>query len=419
MAAISGVAPLDGNEAHAAFPDRALTILIPCLNEAETIGICVAKAAAFLLNARIPGEVLVADNGSTDGSQTIAKGAGARVIHVETRGYGAALAAGISAAAGTYVIMADADDSYDLCNVRPFFDELSAGADLVMGNRFRGGIEKGAMPWLHRYFGNPILSALGRLLFTSRISDFHCGLRGFRRSSVVSLKLSATGMEYASEMVVRASLAGMNIVEVPTVLRKDGRSRAPHLRTWRDGWRHLRFLLLHSPRWTFAYPGMALITIGAAGVALLAPGPIHLTRNISLDVHTFIVACITVLIGTQSLTFGLIMRRYAERTGLLPKSFHHQKLLDEINLETFLQIALVLFLAGVGGIVWSVYTWSLTGFGELAHNVLRLMIASTCGVATALQLVFSAFLLGMLDLPIGDARGQQSGLTESVRRMKR
>lgn len=393
-------------------PDECvLTVLIPCLNEAETIGICVAKAMAFLREGTVAGEVLVVDNGSTDNSQMIAAQKGARVVSTSERGYGAALIAGIGAAHGRYIIMGDADDSYDLRNLGSFLRELESGADLVMGNRFRGGIEVGAMPWLHRYLGNPVLTAIGRILFGAPVRDFHCGLRGFCRETIQNLGLKTKGMEFASEMVVRASLAGLRIVEVPTTLKKDGRSRLPHLRTWRDGWRHLRFLLLHSPRWTFAYPGIGLVAAGALGATVLAEGPLHITEKISLDVHTFLVACIAMVLGTQSLTFGLIARRYAERKGLLPPSRRFGRLLDSISLELLLRIAVALFLAGTAGMAWSVYVWSQTGFGPLIHNeLLRLMIISTCGIAAAVQLGFSAFFLGVIDLPAGDARQQQAVL---------
>jgi glycosyltransferase involved in cell wall biosynthesis len=390
-----------------------LTILIPCLNEAETIGICVRKAAAFLAEAEVNGEVLVADNGSTDGSQAIATASGARVVNVDTRGYGAALAAGIAEARGDYVIMGDADDSYDLRNLGSFLAELRAGADLVMGNRFRGGIEAGAMPLLHRYLGNPVLTAIGRLLFGTPVRDFHCGLRGFSRASVLGLNLQTTGMEFASEMVVRASLARLRIVEVPTTLKKDGRSRAPHLRTWHDGWRHLRFLLLHSPRWTFVYPGFTLIIAGAIGAALLVNGPLSLTANVSLDVHTFLVACIAMLVGTQSVTFGVIARRYAKRAGLLPPS-RHDWLIDGLKLETLLQAAVVLLVAGCAGMLWSVYSWGRVDFGALHnHDLLRPMILSTCGIAAAVQLGLSAFLLGLIDLPSVDVRTQIDRLQQA------
>jgi hypothetical protein len=391
--------------ALSATADCALTILIPCLNEAETIGTCVAKAAAFLAESQVPGEVLVADNGSTDGSQAIAAAGGARIVRTSVRGYGAALAAGISAARGRYVIMGDADDSYDLRNLGGFLRELRNGADLVMGNRFRGGIEPGAMPLLHRYLGNPVLTAIGRLLFRAPVRDFHCGLRGFNRASVLRLGLQTTGMEFASEMVVRASLAGLRMVEVPTTLKKDGRSRLPHLRTWRDGWRHLRFLLLHSPRWTFVYPSMALIICGSAVATALAGGPLYITSKISVDIHTFLVACLGVVLGTQGATFGVIAQRYAQRQGLLPQINHW--LVDGISLEVLLRIAALLFVAGSAGLGWSLLSWEQTGFGVLVgEGLLRIMILSSCAIAAAVQLGFSAFLLGILDLPDGDARSR-------------
>jgi hypothetical protein len=397
--------------APSATADCLLTILIPCLNEAETIGTCVAKAAAFLEEARVSGEVLVADNGSTDSSQAIAAAGGARIVRTSVPGYGAALAAGISAARGRYVIMGDADDSYDLRHLDGFLKELRDGADLVMGNRFRGGIEAGAMPLLHRYLGNPVLTAIGRLLFRAPVRDFHCGLRGFNRVSMLQLGLQTTGMEFASEMVVRSSLAGLRMVEVPTTLKKDGRSRLPHLRTWSDGWRHLRFLLLHSPRWTFVYPSLALIICGSALAAALAGGPFHITSRISIDIHTFLVACLAVVIGTQGVTFGVIARRYAERHGLLPQSRHHHWLVDGISLEALLRVAMLLFVAGFAGLGWSFFRWEQTGFGALlGEGLLRIMILSSCAIAAAVQLGFSAFLLGILDLPHGDARSRILGL---------
>ncbi len=392
----------------------ALTILIPCLNEAETIGVCVEKAMAFLAESGISGEVLISDNGSADGSQEIARRLGARVVEqTQMRGYGAALNAGIAAARGRYVIMGDADDSYDLRNLGAFFHQLEAGADLVMGNRFRGGIDSDAMPLLHRYLGNPVLTAIGRLLFRAPVKDFHCGLRGFNRQSVLDLHLQTTGMEFASEMVVHASLAGLRIEEVPTTLKKDGRSRPPHLRTWRDGWRHLRFLLLHSPRWTFAYPGVALLAAGAFGALALAGGPVSLTSSVSVDVHTFLVACMAMFVGAQSLTFGLIARRYAERAGILPPSRRFGRLMDRIDLELLLQTAAVLALVGLGGMAWSVWSWGQTGFGSLSgHSLLRPLIASTCAIAASVQFAFSSFLLGILDLPRSDARGRLARLRQ-------
>src|ERR1700730_16702928 len=264
-----------------------LTILMPCLNEAETVSICVAKARSFLARTGIAGEVLIADNGSADGSVVLAQQGGARVVAVAERGYGAALRAGVGAARGRYVIMGDADDSYDFSNLDLFVAKLRDGCDLVMGNRFDGGIAPGAMPFLHHYLGNPVLSLLGRLLFGAKIRDFHCGLRGFRRDAILRLDLRTSGMEFASEMVVRAALAKLAIAEVPTTLAVDGRSRPPHLRTWHDGWRHLRFLLMFSPRWLFLYPGLALMALGALGVAVLFQGPLMVSAKFGFDDHTF------------------------------------------------------------------------------------------------------------------------------------
>jgi hypothetical protein len=410
---LTPASPVDHAAAASAGPCL-LTVLIPCLDEAETIAICVRKALAFLEEAGVAGEVLVADNGSTDGSQAIAEALGARVVAVPVRGYGGALAGGIEAARGRYVIMADADDSYDLRNLGAFLEALTGGADLVMGNRFRGGIAAGAMPPLHRYLGNPVLTAIGRALFGCPVRDFHCGLRGFDRERIRALGLKTTGMEFASEMVVRASLAGLAIREVPTTLRKDGRSRPPHLRTWRDGWRHLRFLLLHSPRWTFLYPGLALILAGGGLASLLLPGPLHLGPTLSVDVHTFLVACVAVLVGVQIVTFGMIARRYAGSRGLLPNRGRYGALLDRLSLEAMLIAALVLLAAGLGGLGWSTWAWGQRGFGELAGaGLMRPMVLSTCALATAAQLGFSAFLLGILDLPAGDVRAQQQRLRQA------
>ena len=251
--------------------DLELTILMPCLNEAETLAICVRQAVAAIEASGVAGEVVVADNGSTDGSQEIARAEGARVVDVPTRGYGAALIAGIEAARGKYVMMADADASYHFEHLPRFLPRLDEGYDLVMGNRFAGAIERGAMPPLHKYIGNPILSAVGRIFFSIPVRDFHCGLRAFRRDRILGLNLRTTGMEFASEMVVKSGLAGLRMTEVPTTLSPDGRSRPPHLRSWRDGWRHLRFLLLYSPRWLFFYPGLAALAVGVALAAALLP----------------------------------------------------------------------------------------------------------------------------------------------------
>src|SRR5580700_1786198 len=374
---------------------------MPCLNEAETVATCVRKAIGFLAASGISGEVLIADNGSTDGSQRLAEEAGARVVPISEKGYGNALMGGIEAARGKYIVMGDADDSYDFTNLMPFIVELRKGADLVMGNRFKGGIAPGAMPPLHRYLGNPVLSFIGRVFFRSKIGDFHCGLRGFNRESVLALGLQTTGMDFASEMVVKATLAKQDIREVPTTLAKDGRSRPPHLHTWRDGWRHLRFLLLFAPRWLFFFPGLALLLGGMTLSLLLLPGPVHVTPNVSLDVHTLLVAAISTLIGVQCISFAVVVRRYAASRGLLPVSNVVERLLLPITLERVLFIALLVGVLGFGGIVWCVFKWADAGFGPLQYGqVIRVLAVSVTAVAISLQLVFTAFLSAIIEIKL-------------------
>ena len=376
-----------------------LTILMPCLNEAETIEVCVRKAMGFLQRYGVAGEVLIADNGSTDGSQAMAEALGARVVAVPEKGYGAALNGGIAAARGRYVIMGDADDSYDFENLEGMVESLRTGADLVMGNRFKGGIAPGAMPPLHRYLGNPVLSFLGRLFYAIPVGDFHCGLRGFSRQSILDLRLQSTGMEFASEMVVKASLNHLKIVETPTTLKPDGRSRPPHLRSWRDGWRHLRFLLLHSPRWLFIYPGAALITVGAVGSAVLAQHSVRITPRLELDVHSLVVACFAVLIGVQLMMFGALARRYQMIEGVLPPIANFHKFLMGLSLERILQVAVVVFLGGVAGSVWAVMHWASLGFGPIPYNlVMRVLVIALTAVAVGIQLAASGFLASMFTL---------------------
>jgi hypothetical protein len=376
-----------------------LTILMPCLNEAETIQVCVRKAVGFLRRAGVEGEVLIADNGSTDGSQALAEAEGARVVGVFERGYGAALMGGVEAARGRYVIMGDADDSYDFERLDAMLDKLRSGAQLVMGNRFKGGIEKGAMPVLHRYLGNPVLSFLGRLFFRIPIGDFHCGLRGFSREAAIALGLKSPGMEFASEMVVKAALARYDIAEVPTTLKPDGRSRRPHLKTWRDGWRHLRFLLLHSPKFLFIYPGAALTGLGLFGVAALSRGSVRLSSALELDIHTLIASCFAILIGVQLVMFGALARRYAMVEGFLPPPRRMQPFLLGLTLETILQASAVVFLAGLGGALWAVERWAELGFGPIQYyGVLRLLAISLTGVAVAVQTAASGFLASVFTI---------------------
>lgn len=378
-----------------------LTILMPCLNEAETLATCIDKAQAYLRRSGVRGEVLIADNGSTDGSIDIAQQHGARVVHVPIRGYGAALSHGIANARGKYVIMGDSDDSYDFSKLDPFVAKLREGNDLVMGNRFRGGIASGAMPFLHRYLGNPVLSFIGRLFFSIPVYDFHCGLRGFNRDRILDLHLHTTGMEFASEMVVRSALAQYSIVEVPTTLSKDGRSRPPHLRTWHDGWRHLRFLLLYSPRWLFLYPGLITFAIGAVLTFALLPGPIRIAQGLTLDVHSIVAGCITMLIGTQCISFALVARRYAAARGLLPSEYALKRYLSPLTLERSLIVAGLIFVAGVYGVIRCLMVWSAADFGPLRYGeLIRQLVVSGTGIALAMQIAFTSFLSAVLDIEV-------------------
>jgi glycosyltransferase involved in cell wall biosynthesis len=376
-----------------------LTILMPCLNEAETLAVCIDKAQGFLERSGVVGEVLIADNGSSDGSQLIAEAHGARVVAIPERGYGAALIGGIHAARGRYVIMGDADDSYDFENLDLMVERLRGGDELVMGNRFKGGIKKGAMPFLHRYLGNPVLSFLGRLLFRIPVGDFHCGLRGFSRESALKLRLKSQGMEFASEMVVKAAFHGLKMAEVPTVLSPDGRSRAPHLKTWRDGWRHLKFLLLHSPTWLFIYPGLGLILLGLMGSALLSHGAVHITPRIELNIHTLIVSCFAVLIGAQLVAFGALARRYAMVEGFLPAPANFQRVILGMTLEPLLRAAGLIMVLGLAGCVWAVGSWAQSGFGPILYDsTLRVLTPSLTAVAVAAQLAATAFLTSLLTI---------------------
>ena len=375
-----------------------LTVLMPCLNEAETVATCVRKAVSFLAAHGVAGEVVVADNGSSDASQALAEAEGARVVQVSERGYGRALIGGILAAHGRYIIMADADDSYDFTNLMPFLERLRAGADLVMGNRFRGGIAPGAMPPLHRYLGNPVLSFVGRLFFRTNVGDFHSGLRGFRRDSVLGLGLQAAGMEFASEMVVKATLAGQHIEEVPTTLSPDGRSRPPHLRSWRDGWRHLRFLLLYSPRWLFFYPGLAMLILGIGAGAAIIPGPLSVGA-IRLDVDTLVGASALVITGVQAILFAIFTSIYASNEGFLPHSAAIKRFKKVWTLERGLAVGGALAAAGVAGLITSVVVWYSTTFGRLPYeSVLRIVIPSATAFITSCQIILGTFFISILDI---------------------
>jgi glycosyltransferase involved in cell wall biosynthesis len=373
---------------------------MPCLNEAETVATCVRKARGFLERVGIDGEVLVADNGSTDGSPELALKAGARVVPVARKGYGSALLGGINAACGRFVIMADADDSYDFSQLDAFVDGLRAGNTMVIGHRFRGGIRRGAMPLLHRYFGNPVLSFAGRLLFSSRIGDFHCGLRGVDRAAVLQLGLHAPGMEFASEMVVKATLAGWRIAEVPTVLSRDGRSRAPHLRSWRDGWRHLRFLLMMSPRWLMLYPGTFLIGIGIAAELAILHGPIVI-GGVGFDIHTMLYAAGATILGVQLVLFSLLARTVGVLKNVLPMSPPLKRFLNVFTVERGILTGLSLGLLGLGLAVYSLENWAHARLAALdPATMMRIAIPSVTLMLAGAEIVFASFLLGFIDVRV-------------------
>lgn len=375
-----------------------LTILMPCLDEAETVARCVRKARNFLDEQDVDGEVLVADNGSTDGSQQIAVAAGARVLTVAERGYGSALRAGTAAAWGEFVIMGDADDSYDFTALLPYLQELRAGSDLVMGDRFRGGIAPGAMPWLHRYLGNPFLSLIGRVLFRSPIGDFHCGLRGFRRDAVLDLRLQTTGMQYPSEMVIKSTLAKLRIAGVATTLSPDGRSRPPHLRSWRDGWRHLRFLLLYSPRWLFLYPGLLLMFAGAALGIATAIHPVEIVR-VTLDVNTLVVAAAGFTLGLQAGLFAVFAQLYAVSEGFLPPDRRVERFLRVATLERTLLTGALLVVLGLVGMVAALGHWRMTGFGALnPRDELRIVVPSVTAIVVGVELALAGLFVSILGI---------------------
>ncbi|MEM6824397.1 MAG: glycosyltransferase family 2 protein [Pseudomonadota bacterium] len=382
-----------------------LTILMPCLNEAETIEFCVREAKGYLEASGTDGEVLVADNGSDDGSQAMAEALGARVVHVDRKGYGAALSAGIKEARGRFVIMGDSDGSYDFAHLDPFLARLRGGAELVMGNRFLGGIEKTAMPPLHRYLGNPVLSGVGRLFFRTPIGDFHCGLRGFSRSAILGLHLDTSGMEFASEMVVKAALVGLRIDEVPTTLRPDGRSRPPHLRSWPDGWKHLKFLMTYAPHWLFYYPGLVILGFGALLFFPLLVGPVKIA-GATLDTGALILASALVLIGFQMMCFYGIARLFAVRFGLLPTSARFERLRAIVSVDIACLTGAVFLLFGVAAALGATLWWAGQGWGDLQPGTIArptafAVVASSLG----LQLITTGFLCALLNQRIDrDAR---------------
>ncbi len=375
-----------------------LTILMPCLNEAETLAVCIRRATKLLADNRVDGEILVSDNGSTDGSQEIARALGARVVECPLRGYGAALQFGIEQANSQFILMGDSDDSYHFDEAWPMVEMLKKGYDVCMGTRLKGRIMQHAMPALNRYFGNPFLSAIGKVLFKTDLSDFHCGMRAFRKDKLIMLDLATTGMEWASEMVVKAKLAGFKMTEIPVTLYKDGRSRPPHLRRWRDGWRHLRFMLLHSPTWLFTIPGFVMVTIGVSGQLILYHGMVQI-GTAKLDVHTMLVMSFLSVVGAQVVFTGIFIRLYSSLHGILPYNQKFEKTVKGLTLEKLLITALVLGLLGLGGFLYTLWGWYRAGFSELNYEVtMRRLIPSLTLMALAVQGIFNGFMLSILFL---------------------
>lgn len=381
-----------------------LSIVMPCLNEAETLAVCIQKANGYLRRSGVSGEVVIADNGSTDGSQEIARAHGARVVDVAAKGYGSALMGGIEASYGRYIIMGDADDSYDFSKLDPFVERLRAGDQLVMGNRFKGGIADGAMPPLHKYLGNPVLSWVGRVLFRSPIADFHCGLRGFDRKSILDLHLQTTGMEFASEVVVKATLGGLRVSEVPTTLDKDGRSRPPHLRSWRDGWRHLRFLLIFSPRWLFLIPGAVAFFLGLVGTLFLAFGPLAF-GGIGFDISSQVYLAALTVVGYQAILFAILTKIYAQHEGFnIPRSRSFDRLERRISLESGALAGLVLFIVGLAIGVVQFATWASSGFGALDPSAtVRTAVLAALFMMLGAQTIMAGMFLGALKVGLRKA----------------
>jgi glycosyltransferase involved in cell wall biosynthesis len=379
-------------------PEIELSIVMPCLNEARTVGACVTKAVEALQRLGIRGEVIVADNGSTDGSQEIATSKGARVVHASRRGYGSALQAGIAAARGTYVIMGDADESYDFGNIEPFLARLRAGDELVMGNRFRGGIKPGAMPWLHRYIGNPVLTGILNLFFRTPIGDAHCGQRGFRKDAYERLGLTTQGMEFASEMVVKAALYKQKMSEVPVFLYPDKRDRPPHLRSFRDGWRHLRFLLLFCPLWLYLIPAGFLMTVGLGLMAWLTPGP-QMISGVTFDLHTMLMGTLFLVIGYQILWMWAFAKIHGWTSGLLPSETFSLKVFKYVNLERGLLVGLGLLAAGLGFTFWLFAEWWGRNMGPLElQSTMRWALWGFTGIVLGVQTIFGSFFVSMLGM---------------------
>jgi glycosyltransferase involved in cell wall biosynthesis len=377
-----------------------VSIVMPCLNEVETLGACIAEAREAIAKGGYTAEIIVADNGSADGSQLVARELGAKVVDVQRKGYGSALIGGIDAAQGRFVVMGDADASYDFAAIGPLIAKLRDGYDLVVGNRFLGGIEPGAMPWSHRWLGNPVLSSINKMFFHAPVGDTHCGLRAFTKDAYEKMRLRATGMEFASEMVIKASLKGMRITEVPVVLRPDGRSRPPHLRTWRDGWRHLRFMLLFSPRWLFLYPGLALLVVGLGLSALLIAGPLRI-GGVRLDIHTMLVAGFLALLGYQLVLFAVFTKMFAIREGFHPPHPALQTLLRYVTLEVGLLAGALMALGGLVALVLAVTSWQSVGFGNLnPSTTMREVIPAVVLLSLGTQTIFASFFISILSIDL-------------------
>ncbi len=375
-----------------------VSIVMPCLNEAATLPACIARAREAIANGGYSAEIIVADNGSSDGSQPLARELGARVVDVQRKGYGSALIGGIDAAQGRFVVMGDADASYDFAAIAPLIARLREGYDLVVGNRFLGGIEPGAMPWSHKYVGNPVLTRISRIFFHAPVGDTHCGLRAFTKDAYERMRLRATGMEFASEMVIKASLKGMRITEVPVVLHPDGRSRPPHLRTWRDGWRHLRFMLLFSPRWLFLYPGLALLGVGLVVGALLETGPKKI-GPFGFDIHTLLLAGFCCLMGYQLVVFAVFTKVFAMREGFHPPNANYAAMFRYVRLETGLALGALMVVLGVAGTIIAVITWQSVGFGALdPRTTMREIIPATVLLTLGVQTIFASFFLSILGI---------------------
>jgi len=374
---------------------------MPCLNEAETLGQCVQKARLGFERANVRGEIVVADNGSTDGSISIAEKLGARVVPVREKGYGSALRGGINAASGKWIIMGDSDDSYDFSQIGPFVEKFRQGYELVMGCRmpYGGGrIMPGAMPFKHRWLGNPVLSMVGRVFFKCPVTDFHCGLRGFTREAWRAMQLKTTGMEFASEMVIKATLKHQKIAEVPITLHKDGRSRPPHLRSWRDGWRHLRFMLLFSPRWLFVWPGLALLLLGLLIAVPLTFAPVTVA-GVQFDTNTLLMAGMMMVVGFQVLFFGLFTKLYCAARGLLPENKQLTSLLRVFSLERGLIAGCITVLGGLAFLAAAVLKWRTARFGMMSYpDSLRLVIPAVTLTTLGVQTIFSSFFLSILEL---------------------